>query len=46
MQGYLREARMAAAIAATPQLPVQEAERAVNPDPVRALEQGEGAHEG
>ena len=30
---YLREARMAAAIAATPQLPVQEAERAVNSRP-------------
>ena len=44
---YLREARMAAAIAATPQLPVQEAERAVNPDPApRALVQGEAAHEG
>jgi hypothetical protein len=44
---YLREARMAAAIAATPQLPVQEAERAVNPDPApRALVQGERAHEG
>ena len=42
---YLREARMAAAIAATPhQLPVQEAEPAVNSDPApRALEQGESA---
>ena len=43
---YLREARMAAAIAAAPQLPVQEAERAVNPNPdpkpaPRALVQGE-----
>jgi hypothetical protein len=44
---YLREARMAAAIAATPQLRVQEAERAVNPDPApRELVQGEAAHEG
>jgi hypothetical protein len=45
---YLRECRIAAATAATPrQLPVQEAERAVNPDPnpaPRALMQGEGAH--
>jgi hypothetical protein len=48
---HLREARMAAAIAATPQLPVHEAERAANPNPdsdpsSRELVQGEAAHEG
>jgi hypothetical protein len=45
---YLREARMAAAIAATRhRLPVQEGELAVHPDPApRALVQGEEAHEG
>ena len=43
-----RETRMTAAIAAIPhQLPVQEAERAVDPDPApRALVPGKGAHEG